>query len=75
LPTLSDEVIQQRARDHIENHVRSLEQQILDALLRIEELLTPTEVAPAAPTQTKVPEKEAQKSAPAKTKGRRGYLD
>lgn len=29
-----------RARDHVEGHIRSLGQQTLDALLRIEELLT-----------------------------------
>jgi hypothetical protein len=33
--------IEERNRAHIENHIRTVEQQILDVLLRIEELLTP----------------------------------
>lgn len=32
-----------RRREHDEHHKRSLDMQILDALLRIEELLTPNE--------------------------------
>lgn len=31
----------ERVRPHEENHIRRLEQQMLDALLRIEELLKP----------------------------------
>jgi hypothetical protein len=39
LPTLTDDVVKQRERAHVEGHIRSLDQQTLDALLRIEELL------------------------------------
>lgn len=31
--------LEDRNRKHLENHIRTVEQQILDALLRIEELL------------------------------------
>ena len=72
----------ERRRTHEENHKRSLDMQILDALLRIEELLTPSDddtkvdgdIVDVIKTITPTPT-PFQKLMAAKPKGARGKVD
>jgi hypothetical protein len=59
-----------RRRDHEENHARSPSAQTLDALLRIEELLTKLVAAkdPQVELEQMVEAEKAAKTAPAKPK-------
>jgi hypothetical protein len=49
-----------RQRKHEQTHQRTLEQQILDALLRIEELLQKPEVAPVEDVKPAVKKAQTQ---------------